>query len=159
MGYYDEIANSYNSLYGEEQLRKFYIINSYLKVKKSFIILDVGCGTGLITKRWCCNVIGIDPSLKLLLKATHGIYINAKAEFLPFKDNCFDIVVSITSIQNFEDVGKALQEIKRVGKRFFVITVLKKSYKKDKIIFYIKKLFKINKMIEDKHDLIFFLQK
>ena len=46
--------------------------------------------------------------------------INSKAENLPFKDNAFNFVVSITAIHNFSNIEKSLEEINRVGRNEFV---------------------------------------
>ena len=160
MKYYDSIAKGYDELHGEEQLKKCRLISKYFDSKNKKI-LDVGCGTGIATDFFKCK-IGIDPSEKLLKIARKKFlkikFIRAKAEKLPFKDNEFDVVISVTAIQNFEDIEKGLEEIKRVGKEF-VLTFLKRSEKKEKIEKVIKKLFKIKKMIEEEKDMIYFCKK
>jgi ubiquinone/menaquinone biosynthesis C-methylase UbiE len=152
MNYYDTISNSYESLHKEEQEKKLKIIKKLIKVKERDKLLDVGCGSGFSTK-WKCKTYGIDPSIELLKKAK-GNFIQAKAESLPFKDNSFNIVISVTAIQNFNNLEKGLKEIKRVGKDKFILTFLKKSKKKLKIISLIKKHFK-TKLIEEEKDYIF----
>ena len=158
MNYYDEIAKGYEELHKEEQLKKLKIIKKYLKVSKSNKLLDVGCGTGLTTSPWRCKKYGIDPAENLLKKARLKdkiIYKKAVAEKLPFKNNFFDIVISITAIQNFDNIEKALKEIKRVGKNKFILSFLKKSKKKQIIDKLIKKHFKIREIIEEEKDLIY----
>ena len=83
----------------------------------------------------------------------------AEAENLPFKDSSFDVVISITAIQNFHDIEKGLKEIRRVGKDRFVLSFLKRSPKKDIITKNIKKLFKVVKEIEEEKDIIFIAKK
>ena len=126
MNYYDETAEGYNELHGEEQLNKLKIIANEIKTGKDTKLLDVGCGTGLSAKIFNCNITGIDPAEKLLQQAPFK-KIKAKAESLPFKDNEFDVVIAVTSIHNFDDIEKGLKEIKRVGKDKFALTILKKS--------------------------------
>ena len=155
MNYYDTISKSYESLHKEEQLKKIKIIKKYLKVKSTDKLLDVGCGSGF-SSNWKCKVYGIDPSIKLL-KKTKGNFILGEAESLPFKDHFFDIVISVTAIQNFNNIEKALKEIKRVGKNKFILTFLKKSPKKNKIISLIKKHFKVLKTIEEEKDRIYII--
>ena len=155
MTYYDEISEGYEELHKEEQLKKIELISKYLKPKPDNLLLDVGCGTGLTTKPWNCKKIGLDPSIKLLQKAGKGVWINAEAEHIPFKDKTFDIVISITSIQNFHDIEKGLKEIKRVGKDKFILSFLKRSNKRKFIEENIKKLFNIKQIIEQDKDLIF----
>jgi len=158
--FYDSIASGYDELHKEEQLKKCRIISKYFNPENKKI-LDVGCGTGIATDFFKCQV-GVDPSEKLLEIAKRKFpkikFIKAKAEKLPFKDDEFDAVISVTAIQNFDDVEKGLGEIKRVGKEF-VLTFLKKSEKKEKIEQLIKRLFKIKKIIEEEKDLIYFCEK
>ena len=158
MNYYDEIAKGYEELHKEEQEKKIKLIKKYLKPKEAEKLLDVGCGTGLTTKPWNCRRYGIDPSKKLLEKAkakdSEGIYQLAPAENIPYPDDFFDIVISITAIQNFDDIEKGLKEIKRVGKKKFILTFLKKSPKAGSIKSSIQKLFNIKQILEEDKDLI-----
>jgi len=153
--YYDEISEGYEELYKEEQLKKLEIISKNFKINKNELLLDVGCGIGITTGFWNCRRIGLDPAIKLLKKAKDNAYVNAEAEHIPFKDKCFDVVISITAIQNFDDIRKGLEEIKRVGKNRFVLSFLKKSSKRNKIEKIIHEFFKVQKVIEEDKDLIF----
>ena len=161
MSYYDEISEGYEELHKEEQLKKVALIKKHLKVNKDDKLLDVGCGTGLTTEQWPCKRYGADPAPKLLEKARQKdsiIYTLAPAESLPFKDHEFDIVISITSIQNFKDIEKGLKEIKRVGKDNFVLSFLKKSQKKDLIDNLIRKHFKVINVLEEDKDMMYFCE-
>jgi len=162
MGYYDEISTGYEELHKEEQLKKIELIKKYLKVKPDDKLLDVGCGTGLTTELWECKRYGVDPAPRLLERA-HGNgeieYKLAPAESIPYPNNYFDIVISITAIQNFRDISKGLSEIKRVGKDRFVLSFLKRSEKREKIINLIQKLFIVEKVLEEDRDLIYFCYK
>ena len=157
MQYYNEISTGYEELYGEEQQRKIAIIKNHIKLKKSDLLLDVGCGTGLTTIAWNCKTIGLDPAIKLLKRAENSYYINAEAEHIPFKNNSFDTVISITAIQNFYNIKKGLEEIKRVGRKRFILSCLKKSQKAEKIKELIQDLFKIKKIIIEDKDIIYFI--
>ena len=130
MSYYDEISEGYEELHKEEQLKKVELIKKYLKLKPTDKLLDVGCGTGLTTEHWKCKRYGIDPAPKLLERARCKEEIEYKlapAENIPYPDGFFDVVISITAIQNFADIKKGLSEIKRVGRGKFVLSFLKKS--------------------------------
>ncbi|MDO8741210.1 MAG: class I SAM-dependent methyltransferase [Candidatus Woesearchaeota archaeon] len=160
MNYYDSISKGYEELHGEEQLNKIKIIKKFLKVRKTDKLLDVGCGTGLTTEPWPCERYGIDPSRKLLFKAKQKNkeidYELAPAEKIPYPDHFFDVVISITAIQNFKDIEKGLKEIKRVGNKRFVLSFLKKSPKKEMIECLIKKHFKVKKILEEDKESIYF---
>lgn len=101
-------------------------IAKYYQLKSGQKVLDVGCGKafllyelqqvvpGLIIK-------GIDISEYGLEHAKEEIKDNLKygqAQALPFDDNEFDLVISLTTLHNLKvyDLKKAIQEIIRVGK-------------------------------------------
>ncbi|MBN2367991.1 class I SAM-dependent methyltransferase [Candidatus Woesearchaeota archaeon] len=159
MTYYDEISTGYEELYEEEQLKKIKVIKQYLKPEPEDKLLDVGCGTGLTTEPWPCKRYGVDPAKKLIARARQKDKIEYKiapAEDIPYPDDYFDYVVSITAIQNFSDIKKGLEEIKRVGKDKFVLSYLKKSSKAPMIRKIIDSMFDIKKEIEEEKDFIFF---
>ena len=156
MNYYDKISKSYDELYSEEQENKLNIVKSKIKILKNDKILDIGCGTG-ISSQFENFIVGIDPSIGLLKINKNKRKLLGIAEKLPFKNHSFDFVISLTSIQNFDNVKEALKEIKRVGKSNFVVSVLKKSKKSYEIRKSIKKQFKIKEIVEEEKDIIFFL--
>ena len=156
MKYYDSISKGYEELYGEEQLSKAMIVLDNIKPSKKQLLLDVGCGSGAFLELCQCRKIGLDPSLKLL-KKSKGFVVQGKAEYLPFKDRCFDFVVSITAIHNFDNVKKAINEIKRVAKSMVIISLLRQSKNFDKIRAELEKSFLVKKIILEKKDAIFVL--
>lgn len=158
MSYYNFIAPSYNELYGEEQAKKLNIIKKCLKINKATKILDVGCGTGA-SSNFDCIVVGIDPSIELLKQNNNGSRIAGIAEMLPFKDNTFDYVISVTAMHNFKDIKNSIAEIIRVGKQNFVVTILKKSNKFGLIRQLIEKNFKIYNKIVESRDVIYLCRK
>lgn len=160
MNYYDSISEGYEELHREEQEKKLAIVKSELNIKEDMLLLDVGCGTG-ITSNFPCKVIGLDPAEKLLEKfsaplAKQRECVLAQAEEIPFPDKNFDVVVSITAIQNFVDIEQGIKEMHRVGKKEcqYALTFLKKSEKKDNIMKIIKKYFTITNEIEEEKDII-----
>jgi len=155
MTYYNSIAAGYNELHFTEQQRKAELILNELKLKKTDTLLDVGCGTGKITALFPCKVQGIDPAATLV-KQSPVPAIVGKAESLPFADESFDVVVSLTAVHNFDNVEKGLHEIKRVAKRDVVLSILKKSNNFKKIDTLIRKTFAVRKKIDDPHDVIYF---
>ena len=155
MPYYDAISQGYDELHGEEQLSKLAVIKSNLEISKNARLLDVGCGTG-ISSGFNCFVAGIDSSMGLLKQNKNNKKILGTAESLPFKDNSFDYVISVTAIHNFKNIRKSIEEVKRVGKKDFVFSVLRKSGKFDYIKEMIEENFRIEKIIEEHYDTILF---
>ena len=157
MTYYNQIASGYEELHKEEQLKKIAIIKNKIKFQPSWRILDVGCGPYFGDFEG--KVIGIDSSRELLKKAKKKIpVIQGKGEFLPFKENSFDVVVSLTALQNFDDIEKGIQEIRRVAKKIAVITVLKRSPKINMVEELLSKYFTKIERIEEEKDMLFFCQ-
>lgn len=163
MEFYNSIAAGYDELYAEEQRIKLKLIKENLDIKNNDLLLDVGCGSGL-SSNFNCEVIGLDPSLELLNQGKKDNNENnynlnnkilARAESIPFKDNVFDKVISVTSMHNFDDIQAGIQEIKRVGKKDFVFSILKRSAVYKLIEKEINANFNITKIIEDKKDSIF----
>lgn len=153
MDHYNGISKGYNELYGQEQKKKMELIKSRMEFRDTDRILDVGCGTGL-SSDLPGEVTGVDPSEELLGQA--GIQtVKGIAEDLPFPDSSFDVVVSVTAIQNFRDIRKGLEEIRRVGKDRFVLTFLKRSIKRPKIEQEISLLFDHYEIIEEEKDMIY----
>ena len=160
MNYYNEISKGYDELHGEEQLNKAKIIASKLALNKDDKLLDVGCGNGSYLDLFDCDVTGVDPSEELInqYKGKHKL-MAGRAEKLVFPDNSFDVVISITSIHNFEDIEKGLREINKVCKNKFVFSVLKRTNKFNLIEKLINELFVVNEKIFEDKDIIFFCTK
>ncbi len=158
--YYTAIASHYNELHGEEQLRKLRIIKEFLEkhnlLVSSDTILDVGCGTGLSAQVFKNNIIGVEPSE--LANQAPFLVKRCKAEQLPFEDSSFDIVICVTALHNMNSQEKAVQEIKRVGRKLFVVTILKKSSKLAELEKLLAQQFVIIAELDDLHDKIFILK-
>lgn len=164
--YYDEISAGYDELHREEQEKKMSIILHELPVdfipSRNARLLDVGCGSGISTAPWNCNCIGIDPSKDLIALAKKNnrkpnrVFLVGFAEHIPFADHVFDLVISVTAIHNFSDVGKGILEMKRVGKGLFIFSLLKRSQKFTEIKTLIQKEFKVVKEIDQGIDVLFF---
>jgi len=146
-------GKKYHNLRKEEQLNKTRIIYSELKDLRT---LDVGCGTGLSSSLFS-DVIGIDPQQELLDENKFN-HIKGEAENLPFKDDEFENVISVTARHNFNDINKGLDEIKRVGKNFG-ISILKRSSKFNEIDKLINEKFKVKKIIDEGIDVIYICEK
>ncbi len=153
MKYYNETAKGYNELHKEEQLKKVKIIKQHLK-KPYGKLLDIGAGTGISTKPFekdSKEAIALDPSEELL-KQYKGKKVLAKAESLPFKDNTFDTIISITALHH-SNLKQAIKEINRVAKPNAQIAI--SFLKRSKYLKEIQKLLKDYNQIEEDKDIIF----
>lgn len=156
MSYYDEIAKGYDELHKKEQLQKLAFILQKISYNKNTKILDVGCGTFFTKDYFDCDIIGIEPSKGLIKQSKHKeSIINTTAEGMDFLNNTFDIVISLTAIQNFTDVKKGIENIKRVGKQEFYLSVLKKSPKAKEIDKLIRGIFSVKETIIEEKDVIY----
>lgn len=154
MNYYDSIAESYDYLYKGEQLKKFDNVKDLIS---KGLILDLGCGNGFITEK-LNNAVGVDNSVKMLEKCPPNLrVIQADISILPFKDETFDLVFSLTALQDVNDIESAVSEIKRIlkPKGRIVLSVLRKK-KINEIEKELKKNFKKMKIKENFNDLVFF---
>ena len=133
---YDELGGDlYNLRYREEQEVKYEIIFSLINVELDDLILDDGCGSGMIMDRLVGSTVGFDLSAELLataitkLKSFHYL-VQGDAEMLPFRGEIFNKVISVTLIQNTPNPAEVFSEIKRVimFKGCFAISVLKKAF-------------------------------
>ena len=98
-------------------------------------LLDLGCGTGLLTRRIrralpVASVVGCDFSYGMLRQAgEHGhgnAWVQGDATRLPFREGCFDTIVSTEAFHWFPDQPAAVAECFRVlvaGGRLLVALV------------------------------------
>ena len=109
---------------GEEEYR---LIASLLARRPGETLLDAGCGTGYFTRRFAAdvadgNVVGTDIDFDMLRFAaghSRGIgFAAADARRLPFPDDSFDLVVSITALCFIREERLALREMLRVARRW-----------------------------------------
>ena len=108
------------------------LMSDYLRPALGEKILDAGCGTGVFTAGILSSgsqVVGLDLSLPMLRLAEskfkkytfHAILGNMIS--LPFKDCCFDKVVSMTALEFIPDAKRTVDELFRVAKRGGIIVV------------------------------------
>jgi ubiquinone/menaquinone biosynthesis C-methylase UbiE len=85
--------------------------------------------------------------------------ILADIESLPFRENIFDIIFSITSFQNLPNLTKGIKETLRVGqdKGEVRFSILKKKLKIEQLNTLLKSLFTNLKLIQEEflEDIIF----
>ncbi len=136
---YNETAEGYEELHAQEQKAKYYVGLKDLNVVQK-VVLDVGCGSGLLFQEVESNVrliVGLDISRKLLVKANEKAkafenvaVVQADADYLPFQRGSFNVVFSFTVLQNVPEPTKTLVEMKRVAEKDgkLVVTALKKAF-------------------------------
>ena len=133
---YNLTAPIYDKRYAQIQRLKHEVALSNLP-RELGRVLDLGCGTGemlALLKRRSKFVVGVDLSEGMLKEARRKnpevALIQADADRLPFADQTFDAVVSITLLQNVPSPSKTLGEIARVLKLggFAVVTSLKRKH-------------------------------
>lgn len=96
-------------------------------------VLDVGCGKGFLLYDFTqvlpgLKISGIDISDYAIENAKEEVRPFLKqglAQELPYEDNSFDLVISITTLHNLYlyDLKKAIQEIERVSKKNSYVVV------------------------------------
>jgi len=171
---YNSSSHIYDKRYRKIQYEKCaLILKDFTLVSK--IILDAGCGTGLIFEyilenkneivpHYFFSFVGVDISLKMIEKfkkkvlnkdsvIIHNIHlIVADLENLPFRSNIFNSVISLTSYQNLPNIKKGLHESIRVAKNHtsFSISILKKKLNKKAFLENIQKNFLRVDLIGDK---------
>jgi len=84
--------------------------------------LDIGCGEGMIAeviKRKGYLYYGLDLSKEILRRArcslsNNNIFLQADANYLPFKKCCFDLVIALEIIEHIDNPCKLLKEVNSI---------------------------------------------
>ncbi len=114
------IKNFFNTIYKE------------LKPLKIATVLDVGCGEGFTLKKLKEKKIGkifkgVDlekEAIKLGKRENPNLDLSIGDIYnLKFKDNSFDLVISTEVLEHLEKPGIALKELKRVSKKYILLSV------------------------------------
>jgi SAM-dependent methyltransferase len=121
-------ASQFRNMLLDKAMKK--TLTPILKSFRKMLVLDLGCGVG----RWSGimsaqnSVVGVDLSRYMIKAAKNSCksgdcsFVVADISFLPFRENVFDLVVSITVLQHILDAKKfsrALEEISKCGRAEF----------------------------------------
>ena len=158
---YNKTASFYDNRYRKLQEQKYKIILKNYR-SKSKLILDAGCGTGLFIefiialtkqKEFIPFIyVGTDISLKMLeIFRTKLQRLKMKYEFnlilsdienLPFRENIFQSIFSLTSFQNLPNIDEGVRNLYRVGrnKADLNLTILKKKNNLKELITFLRSL-------------------
>ncbi|MEK7518143.1 MAG: class I SAM-dependent methyltransferase [Patescibacteria group bacterium] len=117
-------------------------------VNLKYPILDIGCGWGEFAEAFGEKIdMGIDVAARDLYAAAKGkMYKNltfADARDLPFADNTYGSIISISTFEHIPNTKKLLKEMYRVLKPNGVIAVTMETEEVDKNTFYRPMLKKI----------------
>jgi ubiquinone/menaquinone biosynthesis C-methylase UbiE len=140
MDRYERTAKTYDMQYSEEQEAKIEAALEESRIEGKAVILDAGCGTGLLFRHVAKRarlIVGIDTSLNLLRQArtkakayTSAAIVLADADYAPFVAKTFTHAFAVTLLQNTPQPAITLEEIERTtrAKAVVVITGLKKHF-------------------------------
>lgn len=141
---YDRSSHLYEVRYSKEQNQKIATILERIALKKGDLMIDLGCGTGLLLRKVeekkGIIAVGIDISRNMLSSAKHSLrdsssvhLILADADNIPIKDSCFSYSFAITLLQNMPNQMSTLKEMKRVttSSALIIITGLKKCFSEE----------------------------
>lgn len=123
-----ELKNSYERIFKESPLREseehYRWVLKILSPKKGKILLDVACGGGYFLKeaeKIGIKTFGIDISesaIAIAKKETRNSkLLCANGEKLPFRDETFDYVSNLGSLEHFLEPEKGTKEMARVLKK------------------------------------------
>lgn len=102
------------------------LLRKLLAPRSGEMILDVGCGTGIFTQDILASgavITGVDLSGKMLrgavarLGTAHFQAACADMTVLPFTDETFDRVFSVTAVEFVPDISRAVEELNRVTRK------------------------------------------
>lgn len=126
------IMNKQNRPLYEETIR-------LLSISDTDCVLDIGCGNGyvlkMIARQHNCSLTGIDPSESIIKAASRRCHRFAKSGRMTFMrqaisatsfpDNSFNKAYTVNTVYFWDDLNRAMSEIRRVLKPngFFINTL------------------------------------
>jgi len=153
--YYSALARGYEELYGEEQLTKLREAEEHIGLQPCDIVLDLGCGTGLLSRevaQMVRDVVGLDISREMLRVGGQWQRVLGDAENLPFRDGVFDKVLCFTVLQNLEHPQAALEQVRRVCRGVVAVSVHKRLWARERLVGLFEEFFSLSVVAEGERD-------
>lgn len=116
------------------------VISHFLNQVKSIIdsldgdnILDIGCGEGFVINfLQNKDIIGLDISKDALTiakaQSPDNRFFRGDIYNLPFQKDNFDIVIVMEVLEHINDVERAIDDVKRVSKKYCIFSVPNEPY-------------------------------
>ena len=130
--WFKDWANEYDNTLGKIK-RHHQLLNLVVKlsnVKKDQKVLDVGCGTGLLSLKFLekadCYITGVDSSpemlsifgekIKKLALSRRVVYKLEDAKSIDFKENSFDIIASTMTLHHLKNKYPTIKKMRKILK-------------------------------------------
>lgn len=123
---YERFASDYDDIFGERQRLKITRLAQAVDSPMPHPVLDLGAGTGLLSKTLDVPVIAMDFSPAMLSRAS-GQRVLGDLSTLPFADSVFGTVFSVSALIEMDDLRGPILEMLRVVKPggWIALSVLK----------------------------------
>ena len=127
--YYDRRASEYehNEAFREESFEDLPGLLHEISLLPSARVLDIACGTGILTQHLGSDLTGLDQSEAMLEVARRRVpwaeFVCGDAFRMPFAENSFDRVFAsfFYGLLPLEDRGRFLKEARRVGQELILV--------------------------------------
>lgn len=100
------------------RLRRRLYIRKLKKFLTDRLVLDAGCGTGLITIHLSSTTVALDINPwnleKLRKRLKHASIVQADLEYLPFRDKCFSLITCTEVLEHLTSPETVVKEFNRV---------------------------------------------
>ncbi|MDZ7715465.1 MAG: class I SAM-dependent methyltransferase [Balneolaceae bacterium] len=130
--------NTHHHSFGKDSWRPpeaYHPFLNFIDIQPAQKMLDIGCGTGYLLKEASqrgLETFGIDISEEAVKISRHQSSLSVikvgRAEALPFKDDTFDHIFCLGSLEHFLDIKKALNEMKRVARQGATFCIMVPNY-------------------------------
>ncbi|MCX8196490.1 MAG: class I SAM-dependent methyltransferase [Acidilobaceae archaeon] len=146
---YEATCDSYDQLYRAEQYEKYFV--ALREIKPRGVVLDAGCGTGLLAEfmyaygllddieRYICLdysscMLSIAAWRLGVLCADKCVVVMGDVQDLSLRDKSVDVTYSFTVLDLLDDPERGIEEILRVTRGRAVVSLMKALSLKDKLI-------------------------